>query len=100
MNTRQAAPRDALPATRRASGENASSVISQPAESRSVLGGGGLPGWRWADDGALRGQRARSHRAGDAKVDDPGAVTGQDDVGGLEITVDEAAGMNGSQSLR
>src|SRR5580658_5537601 len=44
-NTRQEAPCDELPASTRPSGENAISVMFQPAVPRSTLGSGGLLGW-------------------------------------------------------
>jgi hypothetical protein len=42
---------------------------------------------------------AGAGRPGDAEVNDPRAVVGQDDVARLEVAVDEAAGVDRGQPL-
>ncbi len=46
------------------------------------------------------GEGAGLDGAGDAEVDDPGAVLGQQDVGRLEVAVDHARGVDRTQALR
>ncbi len=52
--------------------------------------------------GHLAGRRQRQtvFGAGDAEVDDARAVRGQDDVGGLEIAVDQAGGVDAGEGTR
>ncbi len=55
---------------------------------------------RGADDHTGAGQQRFDRHlegAGDAEVDDPGAVGGQQDVGGLEVAVDDPGGVNPAQ---
>jgi hypothetical protein len=52
-----------------------------------------------ADHRARRGQGRRVGRLRDPEVDDPRPVIGHDDVGGLEVAVDEPAGVDRGQSL-
>jgi hypothetical protein len=56
------------------------------------VGGGAGHGAGTGDGGEVGG-------AGDAEVDDLGAVGGEDHVGGLEIPVDDAGGVDGLQRL-
>jgi len=52
-----------------------------------------------ADDGAALGHDAAVEGAGDAEVDDTGAVGGEDDVAGFEVAVDEAARVDGGEAF-
>ncbi len=52
-----------------------------------------------ADERVHRRQRAGVRGPGDAEVDDPRPVGAEDDVAGLEVPVDEPAGVNGGQPL-
>jgi hypothetical protein len=53
-----------------------------------------------ADDDVGRGQRGGVRALGDAEVDDARPVVGQDNVAGLEVAVDEPAGVDRRQAFR
>src|SRR5690606_20333933 len=83
-------------------GEGEDAAEGEHVRGRADLFGAGLFGGHvcgGAQHGGGPGVAGGVQGAGDAEVDEAGAVGGQDDVAGFEVAVDQAAGVDRGQSL-